>query len=550
MEKVMKALVVQQESESPKLTITDVNTPIPASGQVLIKVHVTPVHYCDVETVKSTNLARFSSSVPGLEGSGVIVQENKSMLSLKKVGKKVSFMQLDSAMSGAWAEYIVCDSKYFSVIGDDIDFLRASTLMVNPLMVLMMNEKIKKNQHKVVIHSSANSALSILFLRWCHFSNIICITVVKTAEEYEKLKSASPEYALIQENAGFAEELKGLCLNLKPTCAFDANGGEITGEIFNLLANEGEMFLYGGHCDQSISKINPSEFIFGLKKLGGLQFKAWFDELSKIKRYKYYKQIQDIHFLFNPTEISVYPITEYEEALGKFSSTTTTLLHFASGAEVPPSDILSQYIPSCLKGKIGLLPALSLEVLDFPVKILDEGIYKGDFCEGKIHGKGVLLSEGPACIYLGEFVNGKKQGFGRLVTESFFYEGDWEMDTYQGKGKHSSFDGYVLEGEFVKGKIYGIGSEVLANGERYEGEFAEGLRHGHGIIKYQGVSFTGGFRYGVAEGSGKLEFDDGKVFVGQYVKGVGTGEMTQTDGTVVPGVFTNGVFTATVIPIA
>ena len=95
------------------------------------------------------------------------------------------------------------------MLGENIDFLRGSTLMINPLTILMMHEKIKKRKHKVVIHSAISSDLAILFLRWCHYSHITCITIVSTQQEYEKLKSASPEYSLIQEHSTFAEELKG-----------------------------------------------------------------------------------------------------------------------------------------------------------------------------------------------------------------------------------------------------------------------------------------------------------------------------------------------------
>ena len=55
-------------------------------------------------------------------------------------------MQLDSSLPGAWAEYIVCNEKYFMVLNDNIDFLRGSTLMINPLTILMFHEKIQKKK--------------------------------------------------------------------------------------------------------------------------------------------------------------------------------------------------------------------------------------------------------------------------------------------------------------------------------------------------------------------------------------------------------------------
>ena len=550
----MKALVVHLGSEVQNLDLSDINIPIPASGQVLIKVHVTPVHLSDLDIVNALNSDQKISTVPGIEGSGVIVQESKSLLSIKKLGKRVAFMQLDSSLSGTWAEYIICDEKYFVMLGESIDFLRGSTLMINPFTIMMMHEKIKSKKHKVVIHSAISSDLAIIFLRWCHYSHITCITVLRSQAEYEKLKSARPEYSLIQEQSAFAEELRGLCTHLKPTCAFDSIGGNVSAQIFSSLESEGELFLYGSSCKNSISGINASEFIFSQKKLEGLRFKPWFDELSMIKRLKYYKKIQDFHFLFNLTEVSVYPIAHYEEALATSSSVTSTLLHFAcdihTNSKSEGGDIISYYVPEILQTRINSLPGYPWEGPDYPVRLLEEGIYKGEQSENRLQGRGALLSPavGPTSLYVGDFVAGKKQGKGRIITESFWYEGEWLSDYFHGRGKVCTFEGYSIEGEFAMGKVYGMASEVLSNGERYEGEFYQGVRHGHGKIELVGTVFTGEFNNGYPEGNGRVDFSDGATFVGMYSNGKGTGVLTKPDGGTINGSITGRKFTEALEP--
>ena len=91
---------------------------------------------------------------------------------------------------------------------------------------------------------------------------------------------------------------------------------------------------------------------------------------------------------------------------------------------------------------------------------------------------------------------------GRIITESFWYEGEWLSDYFHGRGKVCTFEGYSIEGEFAMGKVYGMASEVLSNGERYEGEFYQGVRHGHGKIELVGTVFTGEFNNGYPEGNG------------------------------------------------
>ena len=417
----MKALVVKEDSQGQTIEFSDVPIPLPEPGQALIKVHVTPIHYSDAETTQGNVSNRFSSVIPGIEGSGIVVAGPKSMFFSKNKGKKVSFMQLDSSLPGAWAEYIVCNEKYFMVLNDNIDFLRGSTLMINPLTILMFHEKIQKKNHKFLIHSNAGTDLGLILIKWCHYNDITGIHIVKNDAEYQKAKLVSPDYILVQESPNFLSELTELCNKLKPTLCFDSIGGALAGELFNLLQDSGEMYLYGNYAKDQITGLNPSGYIFGQKKLEGLRFKNWFDELGSVNRYKYYKKIQKVSFVLSTSVVNVYPINQYKEALSTFSLLGTTLLHFAcnlqTNSKIVNEDILSQYISESLQSKINSLPVYSFSGPEYPIKVISEGIYKGEVIENKPNGKGILLFNNT--YYIGDFIQGKKDGFGRIVTDEY-----------------------------------------------------------------------------------------------------------------------------------
>jgi NADPH:quinone reductase-like Zn-dependent oxidoreductase len=544
MEQYMKALSVKADSGQEVVSFTDIPIPLPESGQVIIKVHVTPIHYSDMEIVKGKVQNSVNSKIPGIEGSGVIVHESKSIFAKKHKGKRVSFMQLNTSLSGSWGEYVVCDDKYFFTLDERIDLLRGSTLMINPLTILMMNEKIEKNKHKAIIHYNAGTDIGIIFIKWCHYNQLTCINVLENEEQYRKFMLVSPEHVLVVERPSFDIELQEICQKIKPTCFFDSSGGSLAGKIFNLLEDNSEMFLYG-HNQTEIEGINPSGFIFSQKTIQGLRFKDWFDELSAIKRYKYYKKINKVSFVFTSTPSNVYPISQYQDAISQYTELGTTLLHFAcnlhKNIKQISEDLLPNYISETLQANINSLPAYTWDGPDYPLKVLQEGIFKGELVDGKANGKGILLYNNT--YYVGDFVNGKKHGVGRLIAEDYWYEGYWENDLYCGYGKYTKFSGCSLEGEFKFGKITGEGIERLSTGEIYTGSFVDSIRHGPGEIRFNDLVFTGLFQHGEPEGRAEIVFGDGRKFNGIYSKGIGIGQMINTDGTTVQGTMTGSDFT-------
>jgi NADPH:quinone reductase-like Zn-dependent oxidoreductase len=537
MDKLMKALILKPDGS--QITLASTEIPIPEPNQVLIKVHVTSITSQD----KDQLFKRPSfPTILGIEGSGIIVQDSKSLFSRKHKGKKVSFMQLDESLPGSWAEYVVCDEKYFMVLQENIDFLRGSTLLINPLTVLMMNERIKKAKHKSIIHSNAASDLGIVFIHWCHFSEIKLISIVKTKAEAERISVVVPDLVLTLDSETFREDLKKACQDFKPTCAFDFWSGRVAGEMLNNLEDNGELFLMSGGTTP-VEGISPEGLIFKGKSIKGLRFKQWFDDLSILKRAKYFNRIQKINFVFTSTLTNVYPINQFQDALDNYQQLGENLLHFACdlNTKTAKEDIMSQYIPPTLKERINSLPPLEWSGIEYPLKVLNEGIYKGELENEKPTGLGILLEENT--YYIGNFEQGFKNGNGRLVSCLFYYEGLFEKNQFHGFGSLKHFNGFQQTGNFFYGELNGEGSEVLPSGEVYNGEFLKNERHGKGEISFAGIKFVGIFQEGLAHGPGEMNFEDGRSFKGNFSKGVGNGEMRMSDGRVVVGTMNGSKFT-------
>ncbi|MBI89875.1 MAG: hypothetical protein CMG60_07295 [Candidatus Marinimicrobia bacterium] len=83
--------------------------------------------------------------------------------------------------------------------------------------------------------------------------------------------------------------------------------------------------------------------------------------------------------------------------------------------------------------------------------------YKGQWENGRYHGKGILIDESGS-EYVGEFVKGRMHGYG--------------IKKYH--------NGAIFEGEFKNGKRFN-GTYFFTNGGKYIGEWKDGKRHGEGI---------------------------------------------------------------------
>ena len=115
------------------------------------------------------------------------------------------------------------------------------------------------------------------------------------------------------------------------------------------------------------------------------------------------------------------------------------------------------------------------------IKRYDNGIYEGEFKNGKKEGYGIYKYN-TGDIYEGEFKNDLKDGKGKyLYSNKEVYEGDFKEDHFEGKGVYIYNGGDKYSGEYKKDKRDGKGVYLYSNGNKYEGECKNGKKHGKGI---------------------------------------------------------------------
>ena len=149
-------------------------------------------------------------------------------------------------------------------------------------------------------------------------------------------------------------------------------------------------------------------------------------------------------------------------------------------------------------------------------------------------------------ILMGPFIEGKITGKG--IKYSFLnnalYKGDIVQNKKEGKGEEISNEGKFI-GNFLNDKKNGEGKMIFAlSGDIYEGNYKDDLFDGKGHYKYNmsGQEYTGEYKNGLMHGKGLYEWSEGEFYRGNFVNGKkeGNGEMHWADGRSFIGPFING----------
>lgn len=150
----------------------------------------------------------------------------------------------------------------------------------------------------------------------------------------------------------------------------------------------------------------------------------------------------------------------------------------------------------------------------------DGNIFHGLFKKGKLNGKGKKFSIN-GNYYEGDFKDGLRCGCGKEETKDHIYEGQFENDKKNKKGKliYKNIKD-IYEGDFVDNNITGIGKYQWENKDIFEGDFINGKMHGRGKYKWpDGGEYDGEYINNIKEGKGVFKWANGKIYEGPFLGG-------------------------------
>ena len=181
---------------------------------------------------------------------------------------------------------------------------------------------------------------------------------------------------------------------------------------------------------------------------------------------------------------------------------------------------------------------------NFITLAFNDGIYYGEYDKNIPHGKGLWFNS-KGIKYIGEWNKGKAQGIGCLQeTIENIYVGNFDWNSKHGYGihynnNHGAYEGYFTSGLKTKKVVESdyMGKLLLTNYDDgiYMGELSDSKPNGWGaLIKTNGQTLWGEWRFGKLHGLGILESNDRTSYCGEFYEDArnGSGFTMHTDGSI------------------
>lgn len=266
----MRALVLHGPGE--RLSLEEVPRPKPGVGEVLVRIAASPINPSDLAMLNGEYGLKWPYPlIPGLEGSGVVVDAGSGMMGRIVMGKNVALV---GESQGLWAEYAVVPASRVLPLPADMPLGAGASSFVNPLTAMALVGEVRKAGQWSAISTAAGGALGAMIRRRGKEKGVKIINIVRKEAQVEALRAEGARFVLNETAPDFPAELAELCKDLRCKMAFDAVGGPLTFHIGQALRGGGQILVYGGLSGAPAS-IHPGTMIFKGLCVKGFWLSKW-----------------------------------------------------------------------------------------------------------------------------------------------------------------------------------------------------------------------------------------------------------------------------------
>lgn len=319
----MKALVLNGYGSDDKIEFAETNMPDPQANEVLVQVKAAPVNPSDLIFISGKNPgARKVPLIPGFEGSGIVVKSGGGARADELVGKRVSFRAKPNH-GGSWAEFAVTDADKCIPLLPEVSLVQGSMLQVNPLTAWSLVDCAQKAGHHCAIQNAAASALGRMVIRFAAKRKLDLINIVRRPEQVKILADLGGSNVCDSSEPDFENQLSSLSSQLGATVAFDAIAGDATQQLLKVMAQQSEVWVYGG-LSGAPSVVDPILLIYGQRSVRGFWGPPAFYALDENEFAAGIAEIQGgMSNIFGSEVKATYPLQDFRKGLDLYRSEMT-----------------------------------------------------------------------------------------------------------------------------------------------------------------------------------------------------------------------------------
>lgn len=270
----MKSIMFDQFGEpADVLSVREVPMPEPGPGQVRVRMIASPVNPSDLLVVRGRYgvLPKLPASV-GFEGVGVVDAVGPGLLGWLVKGKRVAVL---NNKGGNWSEYAVIPARQARPVADDLPDEQVASFFVNPASVLaMVRHVLAVPQGQWLLQSAAGSALGRMVIKLARHDGIKTANVVRRPEAIDELKALGADVVISSSDGPIAEQVRALTGTYGVRYALDPVGGDTGTGVFESLAEDGRMLVYGTLSGEPL-RVDPRRMIAGKRVVEGFWLGHW-----------------------------------------------------------------------------------------------------------------------------------------------------------------------------------------------------------------------------------------------------------------------------------
>ena len=279
------------------LQIRDVEVPQPKSGELLVRMLLSPVNPSDLMTVRGVygKLPKLPCT-PGYEGVGVVEASGGGLLGKLLVGKRVALL---NGINGNWQERTTVLAKQAVPLPKSLPAEQGATFFVNPTTAFAMTQRVLAvPAGDWLLQTAAASELGKMVVRLGRRFGFKTLNVVRRAEQAETLKSLGADAVVVFDPAKqSADELRAEVLRVAGErgvrFAIDPIGGATGSAVVKCLAPNGRMLVYGTLSPEPLS-FSPRDLMTPGASIAGFWLARWMPQLSLIAKVKLIRTVSGL----------------------------------------------------------------------------------------------------------------------------------------------------------------------------------------------------------------------------------------------------------------
>lgn len=238
----MKAWHVTHYGEPEEMTLSEVDPPSPATGEVLIRNRACGLNFFDLLQCQGKYQTRPSFPFTiGAEVSGTIAAIGSGVKS-RSVGQRVASLP----RGGGFSEYTVVKASRAFPIPDSMSFEQAAAMPVvyqTSLFALDYRGKLRAGEW-LLVHAGA-SGVGTAAIQLGKAMGARVIATAGSAEKLEFCTQQGADHVLSYRDAGWVDAVKGICGRFGADVIYDPVGGDVFDLSTKVIAPDGRLLVIG-----------------------------------------------------------------------------------------------------------------------------------------------------------------------------------------------------------------------------------------------------------------------------------------------------------------